>query len=156
MITTTTEGSKIMNILLIKAKQKDKDFLLKLRKATMTAHLENANLFFTDEDHKIAIDESFENAYLIHDYLQPIGLLKYKETANTFGILQFQILPEFQNKGIGNYIIELMHNICKIKNKTLSLKVLKNNPASHLYSRNGFKIVAQDKREYLMQMLPKK
>ena len=105
------------DIKLVKAKTEDKDFLFDLRKQTMVEHLEKSGLFLSDEEHRNRVDKSFENSYLIFYQEHRAGLLKIEENEATLEILQIQILPEYQNKGIGKQVLQYLFE--KRKNDTV-------------------------------------
>lgn len=140
-----------MNIELVLAKDTDKTFLLNLRKLTMIEHLKTAGLFLSDQDHLNSLEKHFENSYIITSSKQKIGLLKYIETEKKIEIIQFQVLPEYQNKGIGTYLLNHLFSIAIKSSKPLELKVLKENPARYLYKEFGFKIIDEDSHEFYMQ-----
>lgn len=139
---------------LVKAEESDKNFLIHLRKTTMTEHLEKAGLYLSEEQHISRVNFNYENAYLICTSNQKIGVLKYIETKNTIEILQLQILPDYQGLGIGKSIVNKLIAVSKTYKKNLTLKVLKQNPARHLYQGVGFDIVNEDAHEFFMQFLP--
>ncbi|WP_109098839.1 N-acetyltransferase [Aquimarina sp. AU58] len=141
---------------LIKAQESDKDFLFKLRKATMVEHLEEMGIFLSDEEHLSRIDFQYDNAYVILKSNQRAGVLKYIETEHAIEILQIQVLPEYQGHGIGKYVIKDIIETAKASNKDMVLKVLKENPARYLYERMGFDTVDEDKYEFHMQLTSNK
>ncbi len=147
---------KKLGISLIKAKEADKDFLLDLRKQTMVGHLEKAGIYLSNQEHIARIQKSFEGSYLISTSRDKVGLLKYVADHNRIEILQLQIAPKFQGKGIGKQVLHMMILKAKSVNKILFLKVLKENPAKYLYERIGFKIVDEDDYEFYMEMSSKK
>ncbi|WP_160114776.1 N-acetyltransferase [Aquimarina sp. AU474] len=139
-----------IKIKLIKAKDKDKKFLFDLRIKTMVEHLENAGIYLSNDEHRSRVDKGFDASYIIMQSDQRVGLLKCFENEKAFEIAQLQILPEFQGKGIGREVISQLIIKAEAVKKTLTLKVLKKNPARHLYERIGFTIIAQDRYEYDM------
>ncbi|WP_299259222.1 GNAT family N-acetyltransferase [uncultured Aquimarina sp.] len=140
-----------MNIKLIKAEEIDMVFLVKLRKLTMVEYLEKAGLYLTDDQHLSRVKIHFDAAYIVKQLDETVGLLKYIENKNTIEILQFQILPKYQGKGIGNYLLNYMIQLSVSLHKNILLKVLKKNPARHLYERNGFCIIGEDQYEFHME-----
>ena len=135
------------DIKLVKAKIDDKDFLFDLRKQTMVEHLEKSGLFLSDHDHRKRVDKSFENSFVVLCQEHQVGLVKYEENEAMLEVLQIQILPEFQNKGIGKQVLQYLFE----KEKIIQLKVLKDNPAKNLYARLGFITVGEDEHEYHME-----
>ncbi len=119
----------------------------------MVEHLEKAEIYLSDEEHKARIDKYFEGAYIILASHKKGGLLKCIDTKDKIEILQFQVLPEYQGKGIGKYILKRVISKAKSENKNLIIKVLKENPARYLYEQKGFKIVGEDQFEFCMKFV---
>lgn len=141
-----------MNIKLHKATNDHITFLLELRRQTMIEHLEKVGLFLSEEQHLARVRIHFDNAYIILQNKKKIGLLKYIETDSAIEILQLQITPKFQGKGIGNSVLNNVIEQSVATNKEIRLKVLKENPAKFLYERNGFSIYDEDSYEFYMKL----
>ncbi|GAA0714034.1 GNAT family N-acetyltransferase [Aquimarina litoralis] len=142
-----------MNIELHKATDDDVIFLLELRKQTMMEHLEKAGLFLSEEQHLARVRVHFDKAQIILYKKEKIGVLKYIETDSSIEILQLQITPKLQGKGIGNYVLNNVIEQSVATNKEIRLKVLKENPAKFLYERNGFSIYDEDSYEFYMKLV---
>jgi len=139
-----------MNFLLRVAIESDKEFLLNLRKLTMSEHLANAGIHMTDAQHAERLDYSFEDAQIIEMEGESIGLLKYSSDQTTIELSQLQILPDWQGRGIGKTIIDYLITLSLKESRLLTLKVLKENKARHLYHRMGFEIVGEEGEEFKM------
>ena len=50
-------------------------------------------------------------------------------------------MPQFQNRGIGTYLLRQILDRADRGNKVARLAYLKNNPAASLYRRHGFEVV---------------
>ena len=87
------------------ANEADINYLLELRKQTMTPHLINAGIATTDEEHLLRIRYQFEYAQIILWQNAPIGLLKVVKGEDSWEIVQFQITPDFQGKGVGKKVL---------------------------------------------------
>ncbi|MEZ5471318.1 MAG: GNAT family N-acetyltransferase [Marinicella sp.] len=133
----------------IKATKQDKDYLLKLRQLTMVEHLERSGFFLSKQEHEIRLDDAFECSHLIFYEDQVIGTLKFQELEEKIEIMQFQIHPNHQCKGLGQKILEKL--IGAYSPKYLELTVLKENKAVNLYQRLGFSIFGEDQFEYFMR-----
>ncbi|WP_299609760.1 GNAT family N-acetyltransferase [uncultured Aquimarina sp.] len=142
-----------MNIKLHKATNDDITFLLELRRQTMIEHLEKVGLFLSEEQHLARVRIHFDHAFIILQHKEKIGVLKYIETDSVIEILQLQITPKFQGKGIGNYVLNDVIEQAIATNKEIRLKVLKENPAKFLYERNGFSIYDEDSYEFYMKLV---
>jgi len=64
---------------------------------------------------------------------------------------EIEINPEFQNKGIGTYIIQNIINDAKKQTKPVILYVLKVNPAQKLYKELGFNIFKETDTHFIMK-----
>ena len=73
-----------------------------------------------------------------------IGTIAAIESEDCIEMGQFFILPEYQNKGIGTYLLKGILDRADQSGKNVSLKFLKNNPVKSLYDRSGFRVVDTD------------
>lgn len=137
-----------------RASQIDKPFMLVLRKASMTEHLEKAGLVMNDEQHFQRIDEFFTDSHIIYKDNEQIGLVKFALLDDRLHIRQFQILPAFHNYGIGTRVLSLLKKKAQERNLAITLNVLLANPALKLYQRQGFQIENETQLEYQMRWLP--
>jgi ribosomal protein S18 acetylase RimI-like enzyme len=136
-----------------KATEEDMDFLLWLRKQTMVEHLIHAGKEVNEENLLDRINYHFEDAEIILLKNQKIGLLKLAENENEIEILQIQIEPNHQNKGIGKEIIQAIIQKAFTKNIPVKLSVLKVNKAQNLYKTLGFEIYDENEYSYFMKTL---
>ena len=141
-----------MSFELIRATEADKAFLLTLRKLTMVEHLEKAGLFLTDDEHALGVNNDYECSYLIICSGEKVGTLKYRELADKIEIIQLQVHPESQGKGLGKMVMERVLGWSEEKHKRIELTVLKANPAKLLYERLGFSITGEDDYEFYMEL----
>ncbi|WP_438864075.1 GNAT family N-acetyltransferase [Neptunicella sp.] len=137
---------------LIQAQESDLDFMLQLRKATMVEHLQQAGVFLTDEQHRTRVAHQFDHSFIIHHNDNKVGMIKYVEAETHIKILQIQIFPDFQGQGLGRQVLNYFIQQVRQQNKSLSLTVLKDNPAQQLYQRLGFAYVGEDDLEFHMEL----
>lgn len=128
----------------------DIDYLLWLREATMGEHLINSGISLTPDEQMLRITHLFEQAKIIWFGTQKVGLLKLDEKEDSIEIVQVQIDPKFQGKGLGRQVVEEVVRRSLKQNKKLTLSVLKQNPAKELYLRLGFKITGEDSHSFEM------
>ncbi|MGS0896036.1 N-acetyltransferase family protein [Burkholderia stagnalis] len=120
----------------------DLPFLLTLRRLTMTAHLQRAGAPTDDAAHEQRILAHFEDALIICDAAEEIGLLKATRSADEWHVHQIQLLPARQGQGIGEAILgELLAGAARA-NVPVTLGVLHGNPARRLYERLGFRLAS--------------
>jgi len=138
-----------MSLILKKATRSDKSYLLQLRKLTMTEHLERVGRLYSDAQHLARIDMHYEFANIIYYKNDKVGTIKYVNQDKVIEILQIQIHPKFQGKGLGGAVIQNILNLANTK--PVKLSVLKGNPAKKLYERLGFKVINENHQEWFMQ-----
>lgn len=83
----------------------------------------------------------------------PVGRL-YVDRAKDILIIDLSIDPMFRNKGIGTYLLKNLIAEAKEQNCSISLHVERNNPAFHLYKRQGFQVSAENELYFYMQYKP--
>jgi len=134
-----------------RATPSDRNYLLALRKLTMVTHLEQSGQFLSEQEHADRLDDKYHCSYLLLHNNVVVGTLKYQSTDTEVEIMQIQIHPTHQNKGYGQGVIQQV--LDAEPSKTVTLTVLKDNPALQLYLRLGFVVIGDDEYEYHMQML---
>jgi len=72
---------------------------------------------------------------------KPIGTIATIESEDCIELGQFFILPDYQNKGIGTYLLKSIIDKADQSGRNVTLKFLKNNPVESLYVRHGFRLV---------------
>lgn len=140
-----------MNLQYRKATENDLDFLLDLRMKTMNEHYANSGLPTTEESALQRVLYQFEKANIISLQNEPIGLLKINKDSDKTEVLQIQIDPKMQGKGIGKTILKDVIEEASSSKKSVVLSVLKTNKAQHLYSSLGFTIIDESEHSYTME-----
>ncbi|WP_246028875.1 GNAT family N-acetyltransferase [Litorilituus sediminis] len=139
-----------------KVKHEDLDFLVKLRKKSMNKHLLAAGIKMSNEQHIERVKEAYYESHIILCDRKPIGVLKFgvlsnKNLEKSLHIRQFQILPEYQGKGIGSKVLTVVKKKALQLCLPITLNVLLKNPARALYLRHGFQVEGKNKLEYQMR-----
>jgi GNAT superfamily N-acetyltransferase len=139
-----------------KVKHDDLEFLLRLRKKSMSAHLVKAKIKLTNEQHLERIKDHYYDSHIILRDRKPIGVLKMGVIAvngpiKSLHIRQLQILPEFQGEGIGSKVLMVVKKRALQLQLSITLNVLLKNPARGLYLRHGFQIEGKNKLEFKMR-----
>lgn len=129
----------------------DIEYLLWLRKKTMDEHLINSGINVSDENHLNRIMFKFDQAKIIILNQQKIGLLKISEHQNNIEIIQIQIEPLYQGKGIGQKIIKSIIERSSEEKLFVTLSVLKKNKAKKLYESIGFKVIIENDQSFIMR-----
>lgn len=117
----------------------------------MEAHLIQAGIPVSEEEHMKRIKYKYEAAQIILLAGQAIGLLKVVEHNDHIEIVQFQVLSSFRGKGIGKQVLVSLLEKASAKELYLSLSVLKGNKAKELYLKLGFQIVGETEDSIIMQ-----
>lgn len=118
----------------------DLPFLLTLRRLTMTVHLQRVGAPTDDEAHDRRIRANFDDAMIVCDVYDAIGLLKVTRAADEWHVHQIQILPDHQGRGIGEAVLNALLADAARAHVPVSLSVLHGNPARRLYERLGFRV----------------
>lgn len=134
------------------ATQEDIEYLLWLRKATMDEYIIRAGLPATEEAHLARINYAFEHARIISVNGDRAGLIKIIEHADVTEIVQIQIDPALQGKGIGREILVSVIEHSAASGVPVILSVLKTNKAINLYSRLGFNTIEENDTSFIMKM----
>ncbi|MFV8328246.1 GNAT family N-acetyltransferase [Flavobacterium sp. ZS1P14] len=82
---------------------------------------------------------------------QKIGLLKIAAHQNSIEIIQVQIEPHHQGKGIAHKIIQSIIEKLSGEKTAVTLSVLKENRAKKLYDTIGFKVISENNESFVMK-----
>ncbi|MCA8241882.1 GNAT family N-acetyltransferase [Burkholderia sp. AU32262] len=125
------------------ASREDLPFLLTLRRLTMTEHLQRVGAPTDDDAHDRRIRANFDDAMIVCEGADAIGLLKVTRAAGEWHVHQIQILPACQGRGIGAAVLNALLTDAARERVSVSLSVLHGNPARRLYERLGFRVVSE-------------
>lgn len=128
------------------AKDTDLKFLRALRLATMREVVRRHKPWRESEQDERVLAH-LDCARIIQAEGRDIGLLKVVRKLDEVELLQIQLLPEYQGRGIGTEVIESLKN----ERLPIVLGVYASNRALNLYSRLGFKIVERLEHSYTMR-----
>ena len=146
-----------MDIKFIKCTLDDFDFLFKLKKENFKKYVDNI-WGWNDNDQierlRIDLEENLEQKNVIIYNDTKVGVFSfYMIENNVCRINEINILKEYQNLGIGSYILENKLKENSDKNIRTILQVLKDNPALNLYKRLGFRIYDETETHYKMEKI---
>ena len=140
--------ARISGLHLRPATSADEAFLLGLRKQTMTEHLSRVGLDLDDEHHRQRLLANYADACVICVADEAIGLCKAYRGETAWVLMQIQVAPAWQGRGVGADIITALIAQARQEGLPVSLSVLKGNPARRLYERLGFRVFAQSEHEH--------
>jgi len=130
-----------MNYSLKQANKNNLEFIFNLKKSTLKAHIEKI-WGWDDEYQRQVLSTEFieENNYMIYSDGVIIGVLEINETIDEFHIVELEIVPEYQRKGIGSAILQDIILRMNEKGKKIKLGCFTiNTEALKLYEKNGFR-----------------
>lgn len=82
------------------------------------------------------------------------GLLHVVRSPEEIRLVNIQISPEFQNRGLGTTVMHGLLAEARTAGLPLRLQVLKVNPARRLYERIGFTVAGETETHYQMRWVP--
>jgi len=134
------------------ATEADVPFLLSLREQTMDGHFRASGVVVTRDEHRERVRVRFECAQIIESEGRPAGLFKATRDGLAWELIQIQLAPELQGRGIGEQLIRRLIDEARHAGASISLNVLHANPARRLYERLGFRVVADADHMYVMRI----
>lgn len=81
------------------------------------------------------------NHYIVLYENEYVGRCIIEDLPEYLHLIDLSILPSYQGKGVGNFIIESLQQKASEKVKPLTLQVFRENSAMLLYERLGFQVV---------------
>lgn len=129
----------------------DVEWLIELRRQTMTAHLEAAGERLSLDEHRARVIHDFDCVQIVTSATNRIGMVKVVKAPDQWRLVQIQLAPARQNKGIGGRIVGELLRDARRRGIPVVLSVLKGNPAKNLYERLGFEVVAETEASYEMR-----
>ncbi|TXT57223.1 MAG: Ribosomal-protein-alanine N-acetyltransferase [Promethearchaeota archaeon] len=137
-----------------KVKEDDKEFLFNLKKKTLRPYIKKT--WGWDEDWQLEYFNDHyepENLKIIQFLQEDIGCISIVEKNESIDIALIEVLPEYQNRGIGTFLIKNSIRELRMKKKPITLQVLKSNKdALRLYQQLGFTIQAKTSTHYKLRI----
>lgn len=144
-----------MNIEFRRFHQTDLSFAWTLYESVMKSMTEE--LLPWNKDKQIAlIRQALEsgNVQLILCDGERAGWMETHENTDRIYLAHIYIKPELQGKGIGTCALNLLIRQAGAARKSLTLSVMKNNPARRFYEKRGFELVGDEPFKYHMMYTP--
>jgi ribosomal protein S18 acetylase RimI-like enzyme len=91
---------------------------------------------------------------VVEEQGQAIGTVGLKDFPDRVELVELQLLPEWQGRGLGTALLRAELERAQRLDKPVRLRVLLENRARSLYERHGFAIVGQTDTHYLMEWKP--
>ncbi|WP_321926195.1 GNAT family N-acetyltransferase [Paraburkholderia guartelaensis] len=119
----------------------DEPFLFDLRRVTMEEHVERAGEPTDEHAHWERLRYRYNDAYVVCCGSERLGLFKFFRDPDEWTIVQIQILPEHQGRGIAAHLLGHFLREADDARVPVKLSVLKGNRAIGLYQRFGFQVI---------------
>jgi len=131
----------------------DADFVTRVIETTMRAHIERTwGQFDADETRRRVLGNiEARRCSIIRWKNEDIGVFTIAREPTEIKLEQIFILPPFQRKGLGTYLIRAVAAEAQAADKPLTLRVLAVNPARQLYEREGFAVTETTPERIFME-----
>ena len=136
------------------AREADLPFLRALRAQSMREHLENSGLAYDEAAQAARIPDRYDCARIVVCDGADVGLFKVCREGSPWELIQIQLLPAAQGRGLGAALIRELLADAAAAGVAVELSVLKANPAQRLYARLGFRPVGEAARAYTLRWTP--
>lgn len=144
-------GAESQMLTLRPATESDLEFLITLRRETMSEHFENSGQPVDETAQLERVLYRFDCARIITIRGEDIGLLKVARDVDPWELIQIQLLATSRRQGLGKALLNELLVEAKAARKSVVLGVLCANPARRLYERLGFRVVGQSNFAYQMR-----
>lgn len=134
-----------------KATIMDLGFIFRVYKETMQDYI--AAVYEWDEQQqRLHYEERFrkDDYHIIQVDNSDVGVFSVLTMKTYFFLARIELLPAYQNQGIGTKILTALKTRAHAQSKPIMLHVFKSNPAINLYTRLGFKVIREDETQYEM------
>lgn len=131
--------------------RRDLDWLLWLRRETMTPHQQAAGLEPTEARHAERVMDDYEAIRIAVLDRNDVAMIKLIEETSEWHLDQLQVDPLLHRSGIGSRMLEDLLVSARDADMPVSLRVLKVNPARRLYERFGFVTVSETELAWRMR-----
>lgn len=129
----------------------DLGFIFRVYRITMKDYI--AAVYKWDEQaQRLRYEEAFkkDDYAIIQVEGEDMGVFSVLNMDSYLFLSRIEILPPFQNQGIGTKILTALIVRGHAQRKPIMLRVYKLNPAVRLYKRLGWQIIRQDETQYDM------
>ena len=139
-------------LMLRTAKENDESFVNELTRRVMREYVEETWESEKEQERYYALNEFCRSTTQIIQFKGiDVGRISVTRTKERFVIDGIHILAEFQGKGIGGRVMQMVLDEANEAGVSVELKLLKNNPSKKLYERLGFHVCGEDRERLYMR-----
>ena len=145
----------MMRLTLRPATTEDYDFIYRVKAVTLKGYIAQT-WGWNEADQQSRFSASFDPAQwqIVQLGGRDIGVLCLESEEGGLFLANIELLPPFQNRGIGTRVIEDILASARRDCLPVRLQVLKVNPARRFYERLGFVVTGETDTHYLMRCSP--
>jgi ribosomal protein S18 acetylase RimI-like enzyme len=134
----------------------DYEYLYRLNEATMREYAEQTYGPWDESVARRIFAERFRpvSTRIVVIDGRDVGMLEVLPTETGLQLANIRIAPEHQGRGIGTRLITGVLRDAHARGLSVTLRVLKVNPARRLYERLGFVVIGETATYHLMQARP--
>jgi ribosomal protein S18 acetylase RimI-like enzyme len=151
-VSLTQRGPRVSAQMLSRrpATHDDVPYLLQLRLRTLAVQLAQSGEVVSAEQHLARLMDEYHLAEVVLDQGAPVGMVKVQRGRERWTIVQLQVSPERQGRGIGTWLLREIIREAAEAGTGLALFVYRDNPAKRLYASLGFVIAGgTDSEDYM-------
>lgn len=131
----------------------DREFLFCLYRTSMKSYVEDTWGLWNDVQQKEKFNQSLQIGitHIIQLNGLDVGMVQTQDRSEEIFIIQIEVLPEYQNRGIATQLLRHILENAASRGKPVVLQVHKVNiRARSLYQRLGFGITGENQTHYIM------
>jgi ribosomal protein S18 acetylase RimI-like enzyme len=134
----------------------DYEYLYRLNEVTMRRYAEQTYGAWDEAVNRRIFAERWrpETMQIVVVDGQDGGLLELVPTETGLHVANIRVAPELQGQGIGTRLVAGVLRDAHSRGQSVTLRVLKVNPARRLYERLGFVVVGETDTHHLMEARP--
>lgn len=110
-----------------------------------------AEVFYPWDQHRFRDDFNPSEIEVLLCRDEIIGFLRTKISDEYVYLAEVQLREDHRNQGLGSELVKLTLDRASALDLPVRLRVLRNNPAQHLYERLGFKQVGEGACDLILQ-----
>lgn len=131
----------------------DKEFLYALNRAAYTDLVRRQFGAWDDAWQRSYFEKKWDpqKYEIVEQAGQRIGALSVSRTTAEVRIVEIQLLPAFQGRGIGTELLQREFRHADVLGLPVRLQVLRENRARALYERLGFRVYGETGTHFLME-----